>query len=64
MDPRKTEDILKECIEHYNNYGIKPLLQKKQLTDMIQIVEKEKKRLGIKHPRITLKDIGFEEIND
>ncbi len=29
---------------------------------MAKIVEKEKKRLGVKHPKITLEDIGLQEI--
>jgi hypothetical protein len=62
MDPNKTQEILKVCIEHYNNYGIKPVLVRQQLTEVQTIVEKEKKRLGIKHPRITMEEIGFQEI--
>jgi|JI6StandDraft_1071083.scaffolds.fasta_scaffold454543_1 hypothetical protein len=33
-----------------------------QISLMAKIVEKEKKRLGVKHPRITLEDIGLQEI--
>lgn len=60
MDPLKTQEILKECIKYYNSYGIKPKLEKMQLSEVIKIVEKEKKRLGVKHPKITLEDIGLQ----
>ena len=64
MDPFKTQKILEQCIQNYNNLGLKsPLLQKK-LTEVKKIIEKEKKRLGINHPRITMEEIGFQEIKN
>ena len=62
MDPAKTQIVLKQCIDLYNSYGIKPELVRQQLTEIKSIVEKEKKRLGIKNPRITMEEVGFQEI--
>lgn len=59
MDPAKTQEVLKRCIKNYNSYGITPRLQELQLSGSAKIVSKEKKRLGVKHPRITLEDIGL-----
>ena len=62
MDPTRTQNILKECVNLYNSHGLKAPLIIKKLTEVKSIVEKEKKRLGIKNPRITMEDIGFQEI--
>lgn len=58
----RTDQILKDCIDKYNNYGLKPKLQRLQLSQSQKIIAKEKKRLGVKHPRITIQEIGLEEI--
>ena len=63
MDPTKTQLVFKQCVDLYNNHGFKPVpLKTKKLTQVENIVEKEKRRLGIKHPRITMEQLGFEEI--
>ena len=59
MDPFKTQRILEQCIKNYNALGLKSPLLQKQLTEVKSIVEKEKKRLGITHPKITMEEIGF-----
>ena len=66
IDPTKTQEVLNQCIQHYNNYGINKeyFHKKQQLTEIKSIVEKEKKRLGIKNPRITMEQIGFDEIKN
>ena len=64
MNPTRTQEVLKDCIDLYNSHDTKNPLLRKQLTPVLSIVEKEKKRLGIKNPRITMEQIGFEEINE
>ena len=61
MDPTRTQQILKDSISNYNNHGIDETFhQRHQLTQVKTIIEKEKKRLGIKNERITMEDIGFQ----
>ena len=62
MDPFKTQQILEQCIQNYNALGLKSAMLVKKLTEVKKIIEKEKKRLGISHPRITMEEIGFQEI--
>ena len=62
MDFFKGQETLKQCIELYNSHGLKSIMVIKKLTPIDNIVEKEKKRLGIKHPKITMEEIGFEEV--
>ncbi len=51
-------------IEYFNSYGLNQTAAKLKLCQFNHIINKEKKRLGIKHQKITLDDMGFSEIKN
>lgn len=54
MNSEKTDGVLNDSINYFNTYGIPNYSRVKKIINPERIISKERKRLGIKNPNVTL----------
>lgn len=62
MNADKTDKILNESINYFNTHGIPNYSRVKKIIHPKLIIDKERKRLGVSNPNITLQQLGLDTI--
>lgn len=63
MNSEKTDGVLNDSINYFNTYGIPNYSRVKKIINPERIISKERKRLGINNPNVTLEQMGLQTIS-